>query len=49
MFLRVAALLVRRGMVAAGDLVPWKARVLLSLALTVTTDPAEIQRLFDTC
>ena len=41
--------IVRRGMVAAGDLVPWKARVLLSLALTVTTDPAEIQRLFDTC
>ena len=39
--------LVRRGMVAAGDLVPWKARILLSLALTVTTDPVEIQRYFD--
>lgn len=37
-----------RGLVAAGDLQPWKARVLLSLALTVTSNPAEIQRLFDT-
>jgi L-asparaginase len=39
----------RRGMVAAGDLVPWKARVLLSLALSVTSDPAEIQAYFDRC
>jgi L-asparaginase len=40
--------LVRRGLVAAGDLQPWKARVLLMLALTVTTDRTAIQRLFDT-
>jgi L-asparaginase len=39
----------RRGMVAGGDLVPWKARILLSLALTATSDPVEIQRFFDTC
>lgn len=38
----------RRGFVAAGDLQPWKARTLLALALTVTSDPAEIQRMFDT-
>ena len=37
----------RRGFVAAGDLQPWKARVLLQLALTVSRDPAEVQRLFD--
>jgi L-asparaginase len=40
--------LVRRGFVAADNLQPWKARLLLSLALTVTTDPDEIQRMFDT-
>jgi L-asparaginase/Glu-tRNA(Gln) amidotransferase subunit D len=34
-------------MVAAGDLPPWKARILLSLALTRTGDPSEIQQLFD--
>jgi uncharacterized protein YggE len=39
--------LVKRGMVAADNLVPWKARALLSLALTRTHDPAEIQRMFD--
>jgi L-asparaginase len=39
--------LVARGMVAAGDLPPWKARILLSLALTRTGDPSEIQQLFD--
>jgi L-asparaginase len=38
----------RRGMVAAGDLAPWKARILLSLALMTTSDPVEIQRIFDT-
>jgi L-asparaginase len=44
-----APALKRRGFVAAGDLQPWKARVLLQLALTVSTDMAEIQELFDTC
>lgn len=41
--------LVKRGWVAADNLVPWKARLLLALALSQTSDPAEIQRLFDTC
>jgi L-asparaginase len=40
--------LVRRGFVASGNLQPWKARLLLALALTKTTDPVEIQRIFDT-
>jgi L-asparaginase len=35
------------GYVAADNLLPWKARVLLSLALTVTQDPDEIQLMFD--
>lgn len=39
--------LVRRGAVAAGNLPPWKARILLSLALTCSHDPAEIQAMFD--
>ena len=39
----------RRGMVAAGDLSPWKARTLLSLALTKSQKPEEIQHMFDTC
>lgn len=39
--------LARRGFVAAGNLVPWKARLLLALALTRTSDPSEIQALFD--
>lgn len=43
-----APALARRGFIAAGDLQPWKARLLLALALTVTQDPGEIQRLFDT-
>ncbi|MFQ5744052.1 MAG: asparaginase [Acidobacteriota bacterium] len=34
--------------VGADDLNPQKARILLMLALTVTDDPAEIQRFFDT-
>jgi L-asparaginase len=42
-----APALVRRGFVAADNLVPWKARVLLSLALVRTKDTAEIQRMFD--
>ncbi|MFC0528734.1 asparaginase [Phytohabitans kaempferiae] len=33
------------GVVAAGDLNPWKARLLLALALTRTRDAVEIQRL----
>jgi L-asparaginase len=33
--------------VAAGNLVPWKARILLSLALTQTSDPDAIQSFFD--
>lgn len=37
------------GWVAADNLQPWKARVLLMLALTRTEDSDEIQRLFDTC
>jgi L-asparaginase len=35
------------GMVAAGDLSPQKAAVLLSLALTRTTNADEVQRIFD--
>jgi L-asparaginase len=38
----------RRGFVTCDNLVPWKARVLLSLALTCTTDRDEIQHLFET-
>ena len=37
----------RRNFVAAGNLLPWKARVLLALALTRSRDPDEIQRMFD--
>ncbi|WP_028921305.1 asparaginase [Pseudonocardia acaciae] len=35
------------GAVTTDNLQPWKAKVLLSLALTQTNDPAEIQSLFD--
>lgn len=35
-----------RGVVAADNLVPWKARVLLSLGLTRTSDVEELQDLF---
>jgi L-asparaginase len=42
-----APALVQRGFVAADNLQPWKARALLSLALTTTTDPDAIQRMFD--
>lgn len=35
------------GFVAGRDLVPWKARLLLALALTSTDDPGEIQKIFD--
>jgi L-asparaginase len=40
--------LIRRGIVATDNLQPWKARALLSLALTKTSDPGEIQRMIDT-
>lgn len=36
-----------RGWVATADLVPWKARLLLSLALTCSTDPETIQAWFE--
>lgn len=36
-----------RGVLAAGDLPPHKARILLMLALPSTTDPARIQRILD--
>ena len=38
----------RRGFVAGDNLQPWKARLLLALALTKTTNPDEIQRMIDT-
>lgn len=38
---------VKYGFVASGTLNPQKARVLLQLALTKTTDPAEIQKIFN--
>jgi L-asparaginase len=40
--------LAKRGFVAGDNLQPWKARVLLALALTKTNDAEEIQRMFDT-
>jgi L-asparaginase len=40
--------LVRRGWVATDNLQPWKARILLRLALARTADPAEVQRMVDT-
>ncbi|MFI5265933.1 MAG: asparaginase [Chloroflexota bacterium] len=36
-----------RGLVTADDLLPWKARILLMLALTRTRDPEAIQRMFE--
>jgi L-asparaginase len=38
----------KRGLVAANNLQPWKARVLLALALTRSDDPEVIQGWFDT-
>jgi L-asparaginase len=38
----------RRGFVAGDNLPPWKARILMSLALTKTNDADEIQGMFDT-
>lgn len=40
--------LTKRGFVAGDNLQPWKARILLSLALAKTNDAAEIQRMFET-
>jgi L-asparaginase len=37
----------RMGFVAARDLNPQKARILLMLGLSLTRDPAALQRLFD--
>jgi L-asparaginase len=36
------------GFVAAGELLPSKARVLLKLALTKTSDPKQVQEIFET-
>jgi L-asparaginase len=38
----------KKGWVATDNLQPWKARLLLRLALARTNDPDEIQRIFDT-
>jgi L-asparaginase len=40
--------LAARGFVAADNLVPWKARILLALALTRSDEPEVIQEFFDT-
>ena len=40
--------LAKRGFVAADNLQPWKARLLLSLALTKSNNADDIQRMFDT-
>jgi L-asparaginase len=40
--------LAKRGFVAGDNLQPWKARLLLALALTKTTNADDIQRMFDT-
>ena len=37
----------QRDLIAADNLSPWKARILLALALTVTADLAEIQSMFE--
>jgi L-asparaginase len=36
------------GFVAADSLTPQKARILLMMALTVSSEPNEIRRMFDT-
>lgn len=45
---RVGSGAARGATVTAADLLPQKARILLMLALTVTDEPAEIQRIFNT-
>ena len=42
-----AAAIEAKGYIAAGNLNPQKSRLLLQLALTKTTDPKEIQRIFN--
>jgi L-asparaginase len=39
--------MVRRQLVVADSLVPWKAKVLLSLVLTRTSDPPAVQKILD--
>lgn len=41
--------LAKRGFVAGDNLPPWKARILLALALTRTSDADAIQDMFDSC
>ncbi|TQM44856.1 hypothetical protein FB388_2242 [Pseudonocardia cypriaca] len=36
-----------RSIIAADDLQPWKARVLLMFAMTITKDVTEIQQMFE--
>ena len=38
----------RKGWIGADNLVPWKAKILLQLGLTVTRDPSALQRMFET-
>jgi len=38
----------KRGWIGADNLQPWKARILLRLALATTSDPDELQRIVDT-
>lgn len=37
----------KRDVVAAGNLQPWKAKILLALALTITDDTTRVQQMFD--
>ncbi len=41
------ALLASRGVIAGGDLLPWKARILLALGLTQTRDTEALGHMFD--
>ena len=38
----------RKGFIASDNLQPWKARILLSLGLSKTSDANDLQRMFDT-
>jgi L-asparaginase len=38
----------RKGWIAADNLVPWKAKILLQLGLTVSRDASALQRMFET-
>jgi len=44
---RGGARLQQLGVVFGSDLLPWKARILLMLAMTVTLDPERVQEFFD--